>query len=264
MLKCTVNEDTMCFYFDLPRAYAFVPPIFCRYSGTGRRICRRIFVILMSHCHEICLWVDNWNICLKVMDKTASIKRIPGIAVFASGNGSNAQRIADYFKENGLARITAIYCNNPNAYVLERARAMQVPAVQFQRDAFYNTTAILGDLKQRETDWIVLAGFLWLMPAYILQAYPQRVVNIHPALLPAHGGKGMYGMHVHQAVIQAGDAESGITIHYVNEKYDEGDVIFQARCSIDHKDTPEMLAAKIHELEYAHFPKVISDLVAEG
>ena len=185
----------------------------------------------------------------------------PRIAVFASGNGSNAQRIADYFAGTGLLEISAIYCNNPDAFVLQRAESLGIPSVLFNRDTFYNTKIILEDLKNRETDWIILAGFLWLIPESVLKAFPQRIINIHPALLPSYGGKGMYGMKVHQAVIAAGDAESGITIHYVNEKYDEGNIVFQARCVINKGDTAEILAAKIHELEYEHFPAVIGKLI---
>ena len=186
----------------------------------------------------------------------------PRIAVFASGNGSNAQRIADYFASSGLLEISAIYCNNPDAFVLQRAKSLKIPSVLFNRDTFYNTKIILEDLKSRETDWIVLAGFLWLIPESVLKAFPQRIINIHPALLPKYGGKGMYGIKVHQAVIAAGDAESGITVHYVNEKYDEGDIVFQSRCVINKGDTAEILAAKIHELEYEHFPVIIGKLIA--
>jgi phosphoribosylglycinamide formyltransferase 1 len=190
------------------------------------------------------------------------MKTIPRIAVFASGSGSNAQRIAEYFSDKGVLEIAAIYCNNPNAFVLERAKLLGIPSVLFNRDTFYHSDAILANLKNREVDWIILAGFLWLIPTNILAEFPGRIINIHPALLPAYGGKGMYGMKVHQAVIAAGDAESGITIHHVNEHYDEGDIIFQARCTIATDDTPELLASKIHELEYEHFPRVIQDLVA--
>ena len=188
----------------------------------------------------------------------------PRIAIFASGSGSNAQRIAEYYAGKGLLEISAIYCNNPEAFVLERAKSLDIPSVLFNRDTFYNTKIILEDLKNREIDWIVLAGFLWLIPESILNAFPQRIINIHPALLPSYGGKGMYGMKIHQAVIAAGDSESGITIHYVNEKYDEGDIVFQARCSINKNDTPETLAAKIHELEYDNFPRVIETLILKA
>jgi phosphoribosylglycinamide formyltransferase-1 len=132
----------------------------------------------------------------------------------------------------------------------------------FNRNDFYNSSFVLDDLKSREIDWIILAGFLWLIPEPILKAYPKRIINIHPALLPAYGGKGMFGMKVHQSVIAAGEKQSGITIHHVNELYDEGDIIFQATCRIQPGDTPEMLAAKIHELEYAYFPVVIGKLVS--
>lgn len=190
--------------------------------------------------------------------------RIPRIAIFASGSGSNAQRLAEYFAGTGQAVISAIYCNNPNAFVLERAGLLGIPAVLFNRDTFYNKTSILEDLKARQVDWIILAGFLWLIPDYILKAFPKRIINIHPALLPDYGGKGMYGAKVHEAVITAGEQQSGITIHYVNEHYDEGDIIFQATCRVYPGFTTEMLAAKIHELEYEHFPKVVERLIVNG
>jgi phosphoribosylglycinamide formyltransferase 1 len=190
------------------------------------------------------------------------MKTIPRIAVFASGSGSNAQRIAEYFAGSGLLEISAIYCNNPGAYVLERAKLLGIPSLLFNRDMFYNTSMVIDDLKSRGTDWIVLAGFLWLVPESVLKAFPQRIINVHPALLPAFGGKGMFGMKVHEAVIATGEKQSGITIHHVNELYDEGDIIFQATCQVQPDDTPEMLAAKIHQLEYEHFPVVIGKLVA--
>ncbi len=189
------------------------------------------------------------------------MKKSPRIAIFASGSGSNAQRIAEYFSGMDIIEIVAIYCNNSDAYVLERARTLIIPSVLFNRNSFYNTTTVLDDLQNREIDWIILAGFLWLIPESILKAFPQKIINIHPALLPAYGGKGMYGMKVHQAVIASKEKESGITIHYVNEHYDEGDIIFQARCSITDGDTPETLAEKIHELEFEYFPRVIKDLI---
>jgi phosphoribosylglycinamide formyltransferase 1 len=189
------------------------------------------------------------------------MKSIPRIAIFASGSGSNAQRIAEYFEGKGVLEISAIYCNNPEAFVLQRAKILNIPSVLFNRQTFYTSNEILEDIKQRQIDWIILAGFLWLVPQYILQAFPQRIINIHPALLPNYGGRGMYGMKVHQSVVAAGDTKSGITIHYVNEHYDEGNIIFQAYCQVTAKDSPEILAAKIHELEYEHFPRVIKDMV---
>jgi phosphoribosylglycinamide formyltransferase-1 len=192
------------------------------------------------------------------------MKSSPRIAVFASGNGSNAQRIAEYFAGPGMPEISAIYSNNPDAFVLERAKLLGIPSVLFNRDTFYTKTSVLEDLKSRDIDWIVLAGFLWLIPKYILNVFPQRIINIHPALLPAYGGKGMYGMKVHEAVISAGDRQSGITIHQVNEHYDEGDIIFQATCQVQPGDTAEKLATKIHELEYEHFPRVIERILKQG
>ena len=193
-----------------------------------------------------------------------SMKTCPRLAIFASGSGSNAQRLAEYFAGSGIAEVSVIYCNNPDAFVLERARLLGIPAVLIKREKFYNDISVLDDLKSREIDWVILAGFLWLVPDYILKAFPKRILNIHPALLPAYGGKGMYGMKVHQAVITARESESGITIHYVNEKYDEGDIVFQAKCPIEKEDTPEMLAAKIHELEFEHFPRLIEKLIIQA
>jgi len=190
------------------------------------------------------------------------MKTPPRIAIFASGSGSNMQRIVEYFTGTGLLEISAIYCNNPNAYVLERAKLLGIPLVLFNRNDFFNSTLVLEDLNSRKTDWIILAGFLWLIPDSVLKAFPQRIINIHPALLPAYGGKGMFGMKVHESVIAAGEKQSGITIHHVNEQYDEGDIIFQVTCQVQPGDTPEMLAAKIHELEYEYFPVVIGKLVA--
>jgi phosphoribosylglycinamide formyltransferase-1 len=188
----------------------------------------------------------------------------PRLAVFASGNGSNAQRLAEFFHADGSANVAVIYSNKPDAYVLDRARLLGIPSVVFNRHTFYETQDVLSDLHSRSADWIVLAGFLWLMPSYLLEAYKGRIVNIHPALLPKYGGKGMYGMKVHEAVIAAGETESGITIHLVNENYDEGKVIFQARCTVEPHDTPESLAQKIHELEYEYFPQVIKNLIKKG
>lgn len=183
------------------------------------------------------------------------------IAVFASGSGSNAQNIADYFKNENNVVIDCVLTNNPNAYVLQRFKNSDTKTFIFDRSKFYNSQEILELLKEREIDFIVLAGFLWLVPDYLTKEYNKRIVNIHPALLPDYGGKGMYGMNVHKAVVKSGDKESGITIHYVNERYDEGDIIFQAKCKVEDGDTPESLAQKIHELEYEHFPKIIEQIL---
>lgn len=185
------------------------------------------------------------------------------IAIFASGNGSNTEHIAKYFSETDLARVEAIYCNNPKAYVIQRAAHLSIPSIPIDREKFYASEVILRDLQSRKIDLIVLAGFLWLIPGNITRAFSQRIVNIHPALLPKHGGKGMFGMAVHEAVIDAGDTESGITIHLIDEVYDRGEVLLQVKSPVLPDDTPESLAERIHHLEYEHFPKVIETLLEE-
>ncbi|MFH1120881.1 MAG: phosphoribosylglycinamide formyltransferase [Bacteroidota bacterium] len=183
------------------------------------------------------------------------------IAIFASGSGSNAEHIAEYFTKGNLAKVEAIYCNNPKAYVIQRATRLNIPLILFDREKFYGEETILRDLLARKTDLIVLAGFLWLIPGNIIRAYRDRIVNIHPALLPEYGGKGMFGMAVHEAVIDAGETESGITIHLIDEVYDKGKILLQAKCPVLPGDTPETLAEKVHRLEYEHFPKVIEKML---
>jgi phosphoribosylglycinamide formyltransferase 1 len=183
------------------------------------------------------------------------------LAIFASGNGSNAQRIAEYFSGNKHAEVALILSNRKDAYVLERARNLGIPAKTFDRKSFYETAEVLNWLENAKINLVVLAGFLWLVPANLIAAFPSGIVNIHPALLPKYGGKGMFGEAVHKAVIESGEKESGITIHFVDEKYDHGNVIFQAKCSIEKGETPGSLAQKIHGLEYEHFPKVIEQLL---
>lgn len=185
------------------------------------------------------------------------------IAIFASGNGSNFQRIVEYFAGNADIDVAVLYSNRTGAFAIGRAANLGISTVVFDRERFYHTSDILNDLQKRSIDWIVLAGFLWLVPDDILRAYDGRILNIHPALLPKYGGKGMYGMRVHEAVVAAGDTESGITIHLVNEHYDEGQVVFQARCPVLPNDTAEDVAQKIHALEYAHFPRVIAELLSK-
>lgn len=183
------------------------------------------------------------------------------IAIFASGSGSNAENIATYFKDTKELQISLILTNKEDAYVVERAKKLGVPCMIFSREDFYQTNHILNTLKQNSVDFVVLAGFLWLIPENLLNAYPNKIINIHPALLPKYGGKGMYGDNVHRAVVANGEKESGITIHYVNKEYDKGDIIFQAKCLVEPTDSPEMVASKVHELEYQHFPKVIEQLL---
>lgn len=183
------------------------------------------------------------------------------IVIFASGSGTNAQRITEYFASNPKVSIVRMYCNKKDAYVLQRAEILGIPSTLFNRDDFYKSDKITGLLLQDNPDLIVLAGFLWLIPDSIIKMYPNKIINIHPALLPKYGGKGMYGSFVHEAIIKAGEKESGITIHYVNEYYDEGMTIFQAKCKIKENDTAEDLAAKIHELEYKYFPVEIAKIL---
>lgn len=182
------------------------------------------------------------------------------VAIFASGSGSNAQNIFDYFKDNARIEIVSIYCNNPNAYVIERAKSLHLKTRVFSRESFLDGT-VLNLLTEENIDFIVLAGFLWLVPATFVKAFPDRIINIHPAILPNFGGKGMYGMKVHEAVKNAGVQETGITIHYVNEKYDEGNVIFQVKTRVDITDLPHDIAHKVHELEYKFYPKIIEETI---
>jgi len=183
------------------------------------------------------------------------------IAIFASGSGTNAENIIKYFSTGNSAKVTLVLSNRREAFVLKRAAALNVNTLFFDRADLYTKDTVAGYLLESKIDFIVLAGFLWLIPEKILNIFNRRIINIHPALLPSYGGKGMYGEKVHEAVIAAGDRESGITIHYVNSFYDEGDIIFQARCKIEPGDTPETLASKIHALEYKYFPEVIEKLV---
>lgn len=191
----------------------------------------------------------------------SKMRLMKNIVIFASGNGSNAQRIAEYFASEKDVIIKRIYSNKPGAYVLTRANQLGISSFVFDRSDFYDQDTVLNELSKDKPDLIVLAGFLWKIPDAIIQAYADKIINIHPALLPKFGGKGMYGSRVHEAVIDSGDKVSGITIHYVNNRYDEGKVIFQARCSVLPADTPETLASRIHALEYAHFPAVIHSLL---
>lgn len=183
------------------------------------------------------------------------------ILIFASGEGSNAENIIRYFYNNPNVSVKMILCNRQKAGVLDRAVKLGIPARSFSRTDLYDSDVVLNMLNDLQIDFIVLSGFMMLVPVSILKAYHNRIVNIHPALLPKHGGKGMFGMHVHEAVKAAGDNESGITIHYVNEKYDSGDIIFQAKCSIGTDDTPEDIAEKVHRLEYLYYPEIIEKVI---
>lgn len=184
------------------------------------------------------------------------------IAVFASGSGSNAEALVHFFKDRKDARVAMIVCNNPQAGVVERAHRLRIPLVMVSKRVLYEDQSLLYTLRQEGIDALVLAGFLWLVPAYLIQAYPQRIVNLHPALLPAFGGKGMYGIKVHEAVIAAGEKESGISIHLVNEHYDKGQLLAQFRTPIAAGETVESLAEKIHQLEHRYFPETVATWLA--
>ncbi len=184
------------------------------------------------------------------------------IAIFASGSGSNAENIIRYFEENDAVSVVLVVSNKADAYVLERAARLGVPARVFLKADWTDGVAVLAALREYRVDFIVLAGFLLRVPEVLLNAYSEKIINIHPALLPKFGGKGMYGDRVHEAVVASGEKESGITIHYIDERYDEGSVIFQATCPVLPADTPDDVAAKVHALEYEHFPKVIDQLLS--
>lgn len=182
------------------------------------------------------------------------------ISIFVSGNGTNLQRIADYFSSNPDVEIVNVVCNNPNAYSIERAKKLGIPVRMVTKKEF-NTPEFTEEMRNLNLDLIVLAGFLLLIPNSLVKAYPNKIINIHPALLPNYGGKGFYGEHVHEAVVAAKEPYSGITIHYVNEVYDSGEIIFQAQVALDANETPDSLAAKIHILEQTHFPIVIEKVL---
>lgn len=185
------------------------------------------------------------------------------IVIFASGNGTNAQRIIEFSKlKTSSFTVVAVFCNNPQAYVIQRAKQLEVPCVLFDKSHLNgdDSDSVLAKLSQINPDLIVLAGFLWLVPKKMVSVFADKIINIHPALLPKYGGKGMYGERVHQAVIEHKETETGITVHYVSEKYDDGDIIAQYKCVVDPSDSPETLASKIHKLEHEWFPVVVDEL----
>lgn len=189
-------------------------------------------------------------------------KSVKNIAILASGAGSNAQKILEHFSDRMDIAVRLIVSNKQEAGVLNIAKVASIDTFVVTRDSFYSTTDLLVELDKRNIDFIVLAGFLWLIPPYLIQHYPDRIINIHPALLPKYGGKGMYGHFVHEAVHLAKETHSGITIHYVNEKYDEGSIVFQERCEILPSDQPEDIARKVQVLEHSYYPTVIDQLVS--
>ncbi len=188
-------------------------------------------------------------------------KTVKQLGIFASGAGSNARKIIEHFSDSEMAKVCLIVCNRPGAGVVDIARGHKIPVLFIEKERFFHADAYLPELQDAKIDLIILAGFLWKMPVSLISAYPGKIINIHPALLPKYGGKGMYGERVHEAVLKAGDKESGITIHLVDEEYDNGKVIFQAICSVDKDDTAESLAKKIHALEHANYPRVIEEYI---
>ena len=186
------------------------------------------------------------------------------LAIFISGSGSNAEAIILHFQNHPLVKVVMVLSNNPDAYGLERARKYAIPVKVFSRPQFRESEEVLQWLKDADVTHLVLAGFLWLVPSYLIQAFPQHIINIHPALLPKFGGKGMYGIKVHEAVKASGDLQTGITIHVVDENYDEGKTLFQAFAAVEAIDSPEDIAAKVQQLEHFHYPKVIEDWVASS
>lgn len=210
----------------------------------------------VSHQHTI----TSVKISIPQMSNLKSIH----LAIFASGAGSNAQKIIDHFRHHTYIKVSLIVSNKPGAGVLQIASKEQIETLVIEKEQFFRGNAYVDELKAAHIDWVILAGFLWKVPASLIQAYPDKIINIHPALLPKYGGKGMYGHFVHEAVIAAREKESGITIHYVDEHFDHGKTIFQAICSIDETDTPLTVAGKVQVLEHAHYPAVIEKLVTEN
>jgi phosphoribosylglycinamide formyltransferase 1 len=183
------------------------------------------------------------------------------LVIFASGAGSNAQQIINYFRDSTIAKVILIVCNKPGAGVLIIAEKENIPSLLIEKERFFKGDGYLPELEKIKTDLIILAGFLWKIPQILIDAYPRRIINIHPALLPKYGGKGMYGQYVHEAILNEGEVESGITIHYVDEHYDNGDIIFQTACPVLESDTAETLANRIHQLEHLHYPVVIEEII---
>ena len=183
------------------------------------------------------------------------------IVLFASGSGSNVENIVHHFQGNPEVSVSCVLSNNREAKVFERCNRLNISALYFNRHSFYKSDCVLGILKSLNPDLIVLAGFLWKLPENLIREFPGKIINIHPALLPKYGGKGMYGIHVHKSVIENRELETGITIHYVNENYDEGAIISQVTLKLDEGETPESIAEKVHRLEYEHYPKVIHEIL---
>ncbi|HYC29318.1 MAG TPA: phosphoribosylglycinamide formyltransferase [Chitinophagaceae bacterium] len=198
----------------------------------------------------------------QMLQAVANRQSPKAIAVFASGAGSNAQQIINHFRNSPVARVVLIVCNKQGAGVIDIASKENIPLLMIKKERFFKEDGYLPELTGANIDLVVLAGFLWKIPQALIDAFPRRIINIHPALLPKYGGKGMYGAFVHQAVILAGEMQSGITIHYVDEHYDNGDIIFQTGCPVVEGDTAETLATRVHQLEHLHYPRVVEEVVS--
>lgn len=183
------------------------------------------------------------------------------LTIFASGSGTNAENIIRYFRNDSRIRVSCVCANRPDAYVIQRAGRHGIDVLVFTRDDFYKSGKVIDYLEQKQIDWIILAGFLWLVPEALIQKYPNRILNIHPALLPKYGGKGMYGSSVHKAVIENHETQSGITIHLIDREYDKGSILFQATCPVYPGESPDQLAERVHQLEYEYYPRIIEKAV---
>jgi len=209
-------------------------------------------------CRTFVIYFYNY---FKTTKETLMKKRI---VIFASGSGTNAQNLIQYFQQSEFAEVVLVLSNKKDAKVLDRSKKLNISSLYFDKTALFSSDGVLNLLKEANVDYIILAGFLLKFPELILKEFSNRVINLHPALLPKYGGKGMYGSHVHEAVVANQEKETGITIHYVNENYDEGAIIFQKSVALSKKDNPETVAEKVHALEYAYFPKVIEEVILSG
>ncbi len=183
------------------------------------------------------------------------------IAIFASGKGSNALKIWEHFRNHPEIKVVLIVCNNPKAGIIELATDWKIPVLLISKEDQENPEHLLNELQKHKIDWIVLAGYLWLIPEALIKKFPNRIINIHPALLPKYGGKGMYGMKVHEAVKIANEKQTGISIHLIDEEFDKGEIIFQASVMLDENDTPDSIAEKVHQLEHKHFAEEIEKII---
>lgn len=240
------------------------------YLRVGVRVFMLLFgyqVILLGYGFLLGQWAFFWKYEVKLLRRLKILPPAPqktSIAIFASGSGSNALKIMQYFEQHPTIAIGLIVCNKPGAGVIHHAEKYGVPVLLIEKERFFRGDAYIPVLQQHRISFVVLAGFLWKIPELLIAAFPHTMVNIHPALLPKFGGKGMYGEYVHRAVLESGDKESGITIHRVNKHFDAGEIVFQATCAIEETDTPHSLAMKVHALEHAHYAEVIEQMVQQS